>query len=114
MGETTKFTFTDSYFRMFFSGITTIAKDLDPLHRNGLPMFEKKFSGVSLSPQDRNAQLLLHRADLTDALVQDGLQPGLVYERAQIYRDLGYADLAVADAYLALTLAETGLDADHS
>ena len=91
-----------------------IAKDLDSLHRNGSPTFEKRFAGVSLSPQDRHAQLLLHRADLTDALVQDGLQPGLVYERAQTYRELGYADLAAADAYLALTLAETGLDADHS
>jgi hypothetical protein len=91
-----------------------IAKDLDSLHRNGLPMFETKFAGVSLSPQDRHAQLLLHRADFTDALIQDGLQPGLVYERAQTYLELGYADLAAADAYLALTLAETGLDPDHS
>src|SRR2546421_1357844 len=74
----------------------------------------QKLGGVSLSPQDRHVQLLLHRASLTDALIQDGLQPGLVYERAQTYRELGYADLAAADAYLALTLADTGLDPDHS
>jgi hypothetical protein len=91
-----------------------IAKDLESLRRNGSPTFQKRLESVSLSPQDRYAQLLLHRADLTDALVQDGLQPGLVYERAQTYRELGYADLAAADAYLALTLAETGLDPDHS
>jgi hypothetical protein len=97
-----------------FSDNTMIAKDLESLRRNGSSTFRKKLGSVSLPPQDRQAQLLLHRADLTDALVQDGLQPGLVYERAQTYRELGYADLAAADAYLALTLTETGLDPDHS
>src|SRR5436190_17614654 len=67
-----------------------------------------------LTPE-RRSQLLLRRSTLTETLATSGLQPWLVLERAQAYHELGYADLAAADAYLALTLAETGLDdADHS
>jgi hypothetical protein len=74
----------------------------------------RRNSQAFLFPSKKYAQLLLQRANLTDDLVQNGLQPRLVYERAQTYRELGYADLAAADAYLALALAETGLDPDHS
>src|SRR5437016_4153096 len=66
-----------------------------------------------LTPE-RRSQLLRRRSTLTETLVASGLQPWLVLERAHAYHELGYADLAAADAYLALTLAETGLDPDHS
>lgn len=83
-------------------------------HQASSPIFKKILASNSINPQERHAQLLLHRSELTETLATGGLQPGLVLERAQTHLELGYADLAAADAYLALTLAETGLDVDHS
>src|SRR2546423_8950180 len=76
--------------------------------------FRKSTASNSVDAQEKLAQLSLLRSNLTEALAEHGLQPGLVFERAQTYKELGYADLAAADAYLALTLAEIGLDPDHS
>jgi hypothetical protein len=93
-----------------------IAKGVDSRHRpDPVSIVLKTPSASSVaSRQERHAQLLLQRSDLTETLAASGLKPWLVFERAQTYQELGYADLAAADAYLALTLAETGLDPDHS
>lgn len=40
----------------------------------------------------------------------DGIAPELILERAEIYEALGYADLALADAYVAYTLFLVALD----
>jgi hypothetical protein len=91
-----------------------IAKEVDSRPRPDSVVPKNRCASSVLSRQERHTQLLLHRSDLTETLATSGLQPWLVFERAQTYQELGYADLAAADAYLALTLAETGLDPDHS
>ena len=91
-----------------------IAKGVGSVHQAPSPPSEKKFASLANDAQERHLNLLLHRSKLTEDLADNGLQPELVFERAQTYQALGYADLAAADAYLALTLAETGLDPDHS
>ena len=62
----------------------------------------------------RSEALLRARESATNSLAENGLQPHVVLDRARIHRHLGYSDLAAADAYMALSLAETGLDPEHS
>lgn len=57
---------------------------------------------------------LLELHELTDALANAPLNPKSVLARGSFYQSLGYHDLAVGDAYYALTLVETALDADFS
>lgn len=58
--------------------------------------------------------LIQRRQGLTDALSHGPLNPEVLLGRAEVYRKLGYPDLAAADAYYALTLVETAIDPDFS
>lgn len=69
---------------------------------------------TGLPPQQRHARLLEYRQELTEILANGPLDPRHVIQRAEVYTHLNYPDLAAADAYLALTLAETALDHDFS
>lgn len=91
-----------------------VARDPELLALVQRPTPYKDLASFPPGAQDRRSRLLRRRSSLTETLAAHGLQPWLVLERAQAYHELGYADLAAADAYLALTLAETGLDPDHS
>ena len=59
-------------------------------------------------------ELMQHREILTESLASGPLNPETLLRRAQVYRNLGYPDLAVADAYYALTLVETAIDPEFS
>jgi hypothetical protein len=59
-------------------------------------------------------ELLRLRELLSDSLANGPLNPETVLRRAEVYRKLGYPDLAVADAYYALTLVETAVDPEFS
>jgi hypothetical protein len=61
-------------------------------------------------PQDQHDGLLLRRQLLTDSLSQHPYNPILYLERATVYIDLAYQDLAVGDAYRALLLVDDVLD----
>lgn len=61
-------------------------------------------------------ELLSHRTLLTSQLCEDPYRPLLWYQRAVIYRRLGYPDLCVGDAYRALGLLdglEDAVEADE-
>ena len=59
-------------------------------------------------PADK--QLLADLERLTNLIMRGSLNPEDVFSRALVYEALGYSDLAAADAYLALALAETAVD----
>ncbi|KAF4124223.1 SET [Geosmithia morbida] len=54
----------------------------------------------------RRQEMLSHRSHLTDSLVGDPYNVILYLERAVLYSDLGYPDLAAGDAYRALLLTD--------
>ena len=62
------------------------------------------------SRAQQHFQLLLQRHQLTSRLRASGLQPRTLLRRAAIYEGLGYPELAVADAYVAFTVAEYEAD----
>jgi hypothetical protein len=61
-----------------------------------------------------HGELLQRRKVLTEELSDGPLNPKVVLGRAEIYQELGYPDLAVADAYYGLTLVETAIDPEFS
>lgn len=66
-------------------------------------------------PRLQYAYLLLARERFGQALTaigDDGISPELVLERARVYEALGYAELALADAYVAYTLLLVVLEGD--
>ncbi|KAJ6037385.1 hypothetical protein N7540_001664 [Penicillium herquei] len=58
------------------------------------------------------SQLLQSRSDKTTQLYQDPHNPHLYLERARLHEQLGFPDLAAADAYRALSLLESVVDPD--
>ena len=84
-----------------------------------LPEIRRLPTSTLPSRRDRNAQyaqLLLLRHDLTERMCQVAellagrrvpcvVSPELVLSRAEVYEALGYADLTVADAYVAFSVA---------
>jgi hypothetical protein len=62
----------------------------------------------------RLGDLLRRREALTQEVSNGPLNPEVILGRAEVFKELGYPDLAVADAYYALTLVETAIDPDFS
>lgn len=70
-------------------------------------------SGSISAPDERDARLeplLEKRQELTDALAESPYDFILYLERAVVYSDLGYPDLAAGDAYRALLLTDEAED----
>jgi len=65
---------------------------------------------TTTGPDDPHDRLLLRRQQLTDSLSQHPYDLILYLQRAIIYIDLAYQDLAAGDAYRALLLADDILD----
>lgn len=63
-------------------------------------------TSVSEDSENRASPLLLRRQELSDALANSPYDPILYIERAVVYSNLGYPDLAAGDAYRALLLTD--------
>ncbi|KAI5926582.1 Wd tetratricopeptide repeat domain-containing protein [Camillea tinctor] len=63
-------------------------------------------NGNDEEPDSRIEALLLQRQSLTDKLLESPYDLVLYLERALVYADLGYPDLAAGDAYRALLLTD--------
>lgn len=70
---------------------------------------ENECSSPEASDVDRKEQLLDRRAQLTEGLTSLPYDLILYLERAVVYSDLGYPDLAAGDAYRALLLTDEAL-----
>lgn len=67
-----------------------------------------------MTQNEMREEFLQRRKVLTEELSNGPLNPEAVLGRAKVYQKLGYPDLAVADAYYALTLVETAIDPEFS
>ncbi|KKK16887.1 hypothetical protein AOCH_007398 [Aspergillus ochraceoroseus] len=67
-------------------------------------------SGIEIISMPTPAQNLQDRADVTARLYADPHNPHLHLERGLVHQRLGFADLASADAYRALSLLDSVLD----
>jgi hypothetical protein len=72
--------------------------------------------GSAIAPQDakNSLHLLERRHEATALLHEDPYNPLRHLQRGWVHSDLGFPDLAAADAYRALTLFETVIDQDSS
>ncbi|KAM7197741.1 hypothetical protein V8F33_005465 [Rhypophila sp. PSN 637] len=73
-------------------------------------------SGSVSAPEERDARLaalLQRRQELTDSLADSPYDFILFLERAVVYSDLGYPDLAAGDAYRALLLTDEAKDESY-